>query len=126
MRAVLSHVDVRVRNRERSQAFYSALFDSLGVVLEAEGAEWTTFISADGESRDWFAFTEDPGMTPGPTRVAFPASSREEVDRVAAALDSMGALEIDGPSEAYGPNYYAVFFEDPDGNKLEICHVTYT
>ena len=57
--------------------------------------------------------------------MAFTADSRDEVDRVAALLDSIGAREIDGPSEAYGPNYYAVFFEDPDGNKLEVCHVTF-
>lgn len=24
--------------------------------------------------------------------------------------------------EDYTPHYYAVFFEDPDGNKLEICY----
>ncbi|MEY2519385.1 MAG: hypothetical protein QOF24_1144, partial [Verrucomicrobiota bacterium] len=22
----------------------------------------------------------------------------------------------------YSPGYYAVFFEDPDGNKLEVCY----
>jgi predicted lactoylglutathione lyase len=52
------------------------------------------------------------------------ARSRDDVDRVAATLTRIGALEIDGPSEAYGPNYYAVFFQDPDGNMLEICYLT--
>jgi hypothetical protein len=28
----------------------------------------------------------------------------------------------EGPEDIYG--YYAVFFEDPDGNKLEVCYVT--
>ena len=31
------------------------------------------------------------------------------------------ARNVEGPEEAYGPDYYAVFFEDPEGNKLEVC-----
>jgi catechol 2,3-dioxygenase-like lactoylglutathione lyase family enzyme len=114
-----------VRNRERARAFYTALFDRLGVVLEAEGETWTSFVSAENRTGDWFAFTEDPLMVAGPARVAFAAASRDEVDSVAVILDAIGARAIDGPSEAYGPNYYAVFFEDPDGNKLEVCHITF-
>jgi catechol 2,3-dioxygenase-like lactoylglutathione lyase family enzyme len=116
---------MRVRDRRRALAFYGLLFEQLGVVLEAEGRTWTSFVSGENKMGDWFAFTEDPLMSAGPGRVAFAAMSRHEVDRVAGVLDAIGAREIEGPSEAYGPNYYAVFFEDPDGNKLEVCHVTF-
>jgi len=36
----------------------------------------------------------------------------------------MGATILDAPAEypIYGPNYYAVFFADPDGMKLELVH----
>jgi predicted lactoylglutathione lyase len=56
-------------------------------------------------------------------RIAFRASSREEVDRLAEVARAAGARDVDGP-EPYGgsPRYYAVFFEDVDGNKLEICY----
>ena len=37
------------------------------------------------------------------------------------ARDGAGAIE--GPEEAYGPKYYAVFFTDPDGNPLEVCSI---
>ena len=121
---VLSHVDVRVRDRRRAHDFYAALFEPLGIVLEAEGEAWTSFVDAGDRTGAWFAFTEDPAMTAGLTRVAFPARSRADVDRVAGRLAALGARDVDGPSEAYGPGYYAVFFEDPDGNRLEVCCVT--
>ena len=31
-----------------------------------------------------------------------------------------GAVDVDGPI-VYTPRYYASFFDDPDGNKLELC-----
>jgi catechol 2,3-dioxygenase-like lactoylglutathione lyase family enzyme len=120
---ILSHVDVRVRDRKRAHQFYSLLLGELGVVLESDKGLWTSYIDPGAEAGDWFAFTEDRAMEPGPTRVALAARSREVVDRVARRLAELGAQQIDGPSEAYGPRYYAVFFEDPDGNKLEVCHI---
>jgi catechol 2,3-dioxygenase-like lactoylglutathione lyase family enzyme len=121
---VYSHVDVRVRERERAERFYSAVLADLGLVLESRGKTWTSFVHAGSPAGEWFAFTEDATMTPGSTRIAFAAASRDQVDRVARTLVDIGAPAIDGPGEAYGPNYYAVFFEDPDGNKLEVCYVT--
>jgi glyoxylase I family protein len=55
--------------------------------------------------------------------LALGAPSRAVVDAVAAWLREEGA-EIDGgPGErAYSPGYYAVFFFDPDGLKLEVVH----
>jgi catechol 2,3-dioxygenase-like lactoylglutathione lyase family enzyme len=34
-----------------------------------------------------------------------------------------GGKNLEGPEICvdYSPGYYAFFFEDPDGNKLEIC-----
>ena len=56
------------------------------------------------------------------TRIAFWAESREEVDRIAEIARAAGAKNIEGPELYEEPGYYAVFFEDPDGNKLEVCH----
>ncbi len=62
-------------------------------------------------------------MTPGSGRIALWAPTREVVDRVAAAAREAGARAVEGPAleTEYAPTYYAVFFEDPDGNKLEVC-----
>jgi hypothetical protein len=40
---------------------------------------------------------------------------------VAAVAREAGALELSGPKEMpYGPGYYAIFFADPSGNRLEV------
>ena len=51
------------------------------------------------------------------------ARSREAVDAFYAAALKAGATDdgAPGPRPQYSPGYYAVFFEDPSGNKLEVC-----
>ena len=51
------------------------------------------------------------------------AMTREQVDHVAQVVREAGGRNLEGPQiwPEYSPGYYAFFFEDPDGNKLEIC-----
>ena len=56
--------------------------------------------------------------------VALEAVSRSVVNERAEWLREQGAEIESGPEEYwYQPGYYAVFFYDPDGLKLEIVHV---
>lgn len=50
--------------------------------------------------------------------------SRGDVDRLHELLLAMGARILDAPADypRYGTGYYAVFFADPDGLKLEFVH----
>ena len=126
VRRLLSHIDLRVRDRSTANGFYGALFKELGATGINIGQNFTTIFYDDGSGGDstteWFGFTEQRDMVPGSARIAVEAHSREAVDRVGAMLPSIGAKAIEGPEDIYG--YYAVFFEDPDGNKLEVCYVT--
>lgn len=36
-------------------------------------------------------------------------------------LVSQGTAEVEIDDGIYGDGYYGVFFEDPDGNRLEVC-----
>ncbi|MBC5806266.1 MAG: glyoxalase [Candidatus Eremiobacter antarcticus] len=127
---LLSHVDVRVRDRTAARLFYDGLLAPLGATRH-DGHEFTTYqivpddMKSDEnyESDDWFGLTQDANMRPNTNRIAFAASSRAIVDRVAEILPAIGAREIEGPDDAYGPDYYAVFFADPDGNPLEVCYI---
>jgi glyoxylase I family protein len=57
--------------------------------------------------------------------LALVAPSRAVVDERAGWLRERGATIESGPAEYdYSPDYYAVFFYDPDGIKLEIVHRT--
>ena len=125
-RRILQHIDLRVRSRERAASFYGAIFSALGF-SRSDSEDWTSYahepegLPKDQQIPEWFGFTEAAEMNPGDTRIAFHAQSRDEVDRIVALLPSLGARAIEPPDDEYGPNYYAVFFEDPDGNKLEVC-----
>lgn len=127
MPVIVSHVDLRVRDRAKAAEFYDAFLNLLGAVKRV-GEEWTSWsIPPEDESGargPWFGITEDPAMTPGPGRVAFDAPSRGTVDAIAVYLPAIGARNIELPDLFYGPDYYAVFFEDPDGNKLEVVHLS--
>jgi glyoxylase I family protein len=55
--------------------------------------------------------------------LAFRARSRRRVNESARWLEQNGAEIESGPETYdYTPGYYAVFFYDPDGLKLEIVH----
>jgi catechol 2,3-dioxygenase-like lactoylglutathione lyase family enzyme len=64
---------------------------------------------------------------PGPHHLAFHAASDADVERVHQAIGGGGEV-LDAPRNyggeaGYGDYYYAAFFADPDGVKLEVCHV---
>src|SRR6266481_5732561 len=60
----------------------------------------------------------------GLCEIAFRAESRAQVDAVAKGLANVGARVLDPPREyPYRPGYYAVFFADPDGIKLELVYI---
>ncbi|MDQ6932495.1 MAG: VOC family protein [Candidatus Eremiobacteraeota bacterium] len=125
VRPLLSHVDLRVRDRARSIAFYDELLGALGFVRR-DSEDWTSYFdgantSPSPENFEWFGFTEHASAKPNTNRIAFVATSNEEVDRVADFLHRVGAHDVDGPNYDEGPGYYAIFFEDPDGHQLEVC-----
>ena len=59
--------------------------------------------------------------SPGLHHLALRASSRADVDALHAKLNAFGATILDPPQDYpdYGDGYYAVFFADDDGMKLE-------
>lgn len=115
------HVDLRVSDLERVRPFYETLLPALGFTRRDPVEGWLQYEAADGPVTEFFGVTESVGHLPNENRIAFWAESPAEVDRVAALAAHAGARQVEGPGwEA--PHYYAVFFEDPCGNRLEVCH----
>ena len=118
------HIDLRVKNLARATRFYKRVLPAIGFTRYFAAAGWRMWQTRTKHPRpEFFGFTHDAKHKPGATRIAFWADTRAEVDRVAAVVRKAGGKKIEGPEICvdYSPNYYAIFFEDPDGNKLEVC-----
>ena len=127
------HIDLRVKDMAAARKFYGKFLPQLGFVHERDepspnkerlGEDFHTFYSAGGDKpSEFFCFQEDKNHQPNGTRIAFWADTREEVDALAKLVHEAGGKALEGPEICvdYSPGYYAFFFEDPDGNKLEIC-----
>lgn len=120
---LFDHIDLRVTNRATAQKFYAQVLPAIGFRIDKSGDEWGAFQAEGGKAVDFFGFTEEADHKPNGTRIAFWAGSREAVNKVAEVVRKAGGQNIEGPELCvdYSPGYYAVFFEDPDGNKLEVC-----
>ncbi len=116
------HIDLRVSHIEKTRALYDALLPALGYT-RINADETHVYYHLPGEDVDFFGINADDNHRPNGTRIAFAASSREQVDELAALAKAAGARSYEPPHLCleYTEKYYAAFFEDADGNKLEIC-----
>ena len=115
------HIDLRVPDLKQAEPFYSSLLPALGFTRKVDIEGWLQFEAGDGEITEFFGVTESPGHVANKNRIAFWAESNERVDDLADVARKAGARIMEGPMP-YEAGYYAVFFEDPWGNRLEICH----
>jgi catechol 2,3-dioxygenase-like lactoylglutathione lyase family enzyme len=131
--AGVHHVDLVVSTLERSLPFYRDLLGPLGYhrVSEVEGERGETIYYLIGPATSvGLRQAMSDRATPhdryevGLHHLAFEAASRSAVDERERWLQEVGA-QIESPAReyAYSLGYYAVFFYDPDGIKLEIVHV---
>ena len=120
----IDHLVLSVGDFARSKAFYDKLLGFLGFRLKhdyADMAGWSNgrtlfWISAADEGRGKRKYRKgDIGFH----HYAFELSSRSDVDALGAFLEKHGMKVLDPPGAYYGPSYYAVYFADPDGMKLE-------
>lgn len=121
---LFDHIDLRVKDRARAQEFYAKILPAIGFTLDKSGTEWGAFeMDGAGKAAEFFGFIEDTEHRSNGTRIAFWADTREQVDLVTEIVRDAGGQNLEGPQiwQEYSPGYYALFFEDPDGNKLEIC-----
>lgn len=139
----ISHIDISVSSPDDAIPFYEAFFTSLGYKRwniddvdwqgdQPKRASWSLKL----EDGSYLGFEVRPASAeerdrqynryePGPHHMAFNASSPEHVDKVYEAVMAVNAKILDPPTDyggerGYGKVYYAVFFADPDGFKLEV------
>ena len=118
----LDHISFRVVDFERSRRFYSQLFTFLG--FECIDAFSDTVGWRNGHFAFWISAAKNVTANdlvaahPGFHHCAMELGSRKDVDDLQTLLLEMGAEIVDCAAEYYS-DYYAIYFKDPDGLKLE-------
>jgi catechol 2,3-dioxygenase-like lactoylglutathione lyase family enzyme len=142
----LTHIDISVGYPAKAIPFYGALLEALGYTrwqIDSDGfrepgatrATWSVPLGEDAhfaiEVRPARAESRDrryDRYEPGPHHMAFHADGPETVDRVHVAMVAAGAEILDPPTDysgqrGYSKGYYAAFYADPDGMKLEVAYI---
>ena len=119
-----SHIDIRVSGFDAALPFYEKLLPALGFTRSFHTPAWKVFAApGDLPGVAYFSITAVPGHSPNNNLIGFWAAGREEVDRIAQLVRENGGRITAGPGKfAISNSYYAVFFEDPCGNKYEFMH----
>ena len=121
---LFDHLDLRVSNIAAARPLYDAFLPALGFTRMADdGPAFYYGVEGDKKSAPFIELNEQPGYRGSATRFAFWADTEEEVNRLGEIVRAAGAWAVEGPENCheYTPGYYAVFFEDADGNKWEVC-----
>jgi glyoxylase I family protein len=124
------HLDLTVSSIDVSVAFYETVLTRLGYSRTKQYAgSAPCWVCSDTSRYFSIALHEARSRTnhdryaAGLHHFAFHAASREEVDDVFEYLKRHGIAIFDAPAEYdYTQGYYAVFFADPDGVKLEVVY----
>ena len=136
MKPIIDHIQITVRDMKVAEPFYDKLMPILGFDLnlksrgtvsahEFDVVEYVHQLLTIGINSPRTAFKEDTihRRKPGALHhLAFKASSREEIDQLYLQIKAIGANIVDPPKfyPQHGKSYYALFFKDLEGLKLEI------
>jgi len=142
----LIHIDLSMSDPDISIVFYKALFAALEyerlriTAPEFRGirhrrAAWRVRFDSSASVEIEVRPSSGPNcarpndrFAPGVHHMAFHAKSAKDVDRVHQSMVATGVTVLDAPADktgqrGYSPGYYAAFYADPDGIKIEVAHI---
>jgi catechol 2,3-dioxygenase-like lactoylglutathione lyase family enzyme len=120
--AQIGYVTIGTNDLERAIAFYDVLLAHVGArrhIETAQGVSWTFGPGSTSLSivtpHNKLAATVGNGVM-----VALGVGNRHEVDRIHALAIGLGARDEGAPGPRGDAGFYAGYFRDPDGNKLNV------
>jgi len=127
MHGQLHHVEMYVKDLAATKQFWGWFLGELGYHVSSEwpdgvsymlGATYLVFVQVEPEHLDVPYHRKKAGLN----HLAFHANDRQFVDDITNQLRqrAINILYEDKHPFAGGPDYYAVFFEDPDRMKVEL------
>ena len=123
----LGHIKLAVSDFKKSKIFYIRLFNKLGFAQISDKEHSAGWVTLDGFGI-WIAQAKilEPKpkfSAPGFHHLCVKAKSEEEVDQIYEMIKD-NTFVFDPPQKypRYTDKYYAVFFSDPDGMKIEVAY----
>ena len=146
IRGPLTHLDLSISDPDRAIPFYDALLRALGYerleipAPDFQGsaprrAAWQVRLDSGASFGIEVRPSSGPDKgrpndryAPGMHHMAFHAESASDVERIHRAMIEAGATVLDPPVDytgqrGYCPGYYAAFYADPDGIKIEVAYI---
>ncbi|HVA83975.1 MAG TPA: VOC family protein [Candidatus Binataceae bacterium] len=132
-RGSINHLALTASDLARSTEFYDKVLGFMGYgrvevsesTQQAMNTRLHAWASPGGSvtlrpARVESALKQHDRNAPGLNHVAFNAENRADVEKMHDLLEKIGARILDPPLEyPYFPGYFAVYFCDPDGLKIE-------
>jgi predicted lactoylglutathione lyase len=122
---MLAYATLGTRDLQKAAAFYDAVLAPLGAKRQMEEPDyfiaWGTTEHGAGLGIT-YPFDKQPATVGNGAMVALGAASREQVDAVHARAIELGGRDEGAPGQRW-PGFYAAYFRDLDGNKLNCCYM---
>lgn len=116
---MIGYVTIGTNDLNRAAKFYDALLATIGVTRFMDTERFIAWASSPTAAGLCLIkpFDGKPATVGNGAMVALVLDSREKVDAFYKKAMELGASD-EGPPGARGDGFYAGYFRDPDGNKL--------
>ena len=122
---MIGYTSLGTNDLSRSGAFYDALLADFGAQRVFEQPDFIVWSA--GENSPAFSvhvpFDGNAATFGNGTMIALSAASRDQVDALYKKAISLGASSEGEPGQRHENGFYAAYFRDLDGNKLNIHHM---
>lgn len=116
---MIGYVTLGTNDRDRAAKFYDAICGEMGVGRMMETEQFIAWGKPDGGAGIGITAPYDgqPACVGNGVMVALEAKDQAQVRRIHELALSLGGSDEGGPGDR-GGGFYAGYFRDPDGNKL--------
>jgi predicted lactoylglutathione lyase len=116
---MIGYVTLGTRDLQKAAAFYDKIAAEMGIGRFMESDSFIAWGSGDGAGMGLTKPFDGKPMTVGNgVMVALAAKDRAEVDRIYKLALSLGGTDEGAPGPRGEGGFYAAYFRDLDGNKL--------
>ncbi|HAI30981.1 MULTISPECIES: VOC family protein [Thalassospira] len=122
---MIGYTSLGTNDLARSAAFYDGLLaelDAQRIFEETDFIVWSAGPNVPAFSVH-VPFDGNTATVGNGTMIALAAGSRDQVDALYQKAIALGATSEGEPGQRHENGFYAAYFRDPDGNKLNIHHM---